>query len=131
MLWFPFYHLHLWWKHFLSLRWKCVLSWKTYKRDVWSRLRTSSDGTSWSNMTLEIYFRKNIFLLVGTSGKVLLFKLYLFVWWKMGSKLFEVQFVNFKKLWAHFFVSFRPSSSSLNMPENGKTKILMSYNKSC
>ena len=72
--------------------------------EVWSRLRTRADGTSWSNITFEIFLRKVNFsssrnFLEGSTFLIMPFVLVQFIDFKTRSIVMEFTWVwgNFRK----------------------------------
>ena len=84
---------------------KCIPTGRDIRRGVRTRLRTRADGTSWSDITFEIFLWKVNFsssrnFLEGSTFPVVPFLL--------------VQFIDFKTLRAQFSVNSRPPPNSFN-----------------
>ena len=82
------------------------------EKGVWSRLRARADGTSWSNITSEIFLWKVNFsssknFLEGFTFSVVPFLL--------------VQLIDLETLWTQFSVNSRPLPNSFNKPKMQKT----------
>ena len=92
--------------YFLTSLMKMYTSQERHKKGgVWSRLRTRADGTSWSNITFQIFLWNVIFspsrnFLEGSTFPVVPFLL--------------VQFIDFKTSRAQFSVNSRPPPNSFN-----------------
>ena len=95
----------------LPFWWTCILPHRDIRKGVWSRLRTRADGTSWSNITFEIFLWKVNFsfsrnFLEDSTFPVVPFLL--------------VQFIDFKTLRGQFSINSRRSRNSSNKPKMQK-----------